>query len=179
MDHAAPGNVKPSSKKSDAAFVANQLIVRAAAKFNAEDESGDRWGALADLNQANKLQPNDLPTLQLRAMVKLKLGDTGGFLADLNGRADTLHLLMTRGQVSIFFLKHEQALKDLVAADRIDPYAADRVCDQMEDTLTANGGPQLHMAKLTALRHNIHTRFKISFWLSLNTSRLPSLVFAL
>jgi len=36
-DQSISGKPKP-----DAAFVANQLIVRAAAKFNAEDEFGDR-----------------------------------------------------------------------------------------------------------------------------------------
>ncbi len=179
MDQAISGNTKQSNPNPDAAFAANQLIIRAAAKFNAEDESGDRLGALADLNQADQLQPNDLPTLQLRAMVRLKLGDIRGFLADLNGRADTLHLLMTRGHVSIGFLEHEQAVEDLVAADQMSPGAADQVCNQMEDMLTANGGPQLLMAKLTAVRHSIHTRFKVSLWPSLNTSRSLSLVFAL
>ena len=42
MDHATSGNAKPSNPKPDAAVVANQLILRAAARFNAEDESGDR-----------------------------------------------------------------------------------------------------------------------------------------
>lgn len=122
-DQAIPGNVKPSSPKPDAVFVANQLIIRAAANFNDEDESGDQWGALADLNQADQLQPNDLPTLQLRALVRLDLGDAGGFLDDLNGRADTSYLLFTRGRVSDSIGDDEQALKDLVAAGQMRPGA--------------------------------------------------------
>ena len=179
MDQTISGNAKPSNPKPNAAFVANQLIVRAAAKFDAEDESGDRLGALADVNQADQLQPNDLPTLQLRAMVRLKLEDKRGFLDDLNGRANTLHLLMTRGGVCLGFLEYEQAVEDLVAADQMSPGAADTVCNQFEDMLTANGGPQSLIAKLTAVRHSIHTRIQVSLWPSLNTSRSLSLVFAL
>ena len=134
---------------------------------------------MADLNQADELQPNDLPTLQLRAMIRLRLGDTRGFLDDLHGRADTVHLLMMRGYVSIGLLVHDQALEDLVAAGQTSPGAADQVCDEMEDMLNANGGSQLLMAKPTAVRHSIHTRVKVSFWPSLNTSRPLSLGFAL
>ncbi|KAL0028684.1 hypothetical protein WJX79_010507 [Trebouxia sp. C0005] len=126
MDKAIPGSTKPSSPKPDAAFVANQLVVRAAAKFNAEDESGDRWGALADLKQADKLQPNDLPTLQLRALVRLKLGDARGFLDDLHGRADTAQWLERKAYVSCSTGDDEQAVEDLVAADHISPGAADK-----------------------------------------------------
>ena len=163
MDQAISGNAKPSNPKPDAAFVANQLIVRAAAKFNVEDESGDGRGALADLNQADQLQPNDLPTLQLRAMVRLRLGDTRGFLDDLHGRADTLPLLMTRGYVNSSIGDDEEALEDLVAADRIDPGAAASICAGLEAVLTAGGAPQSRMAKLTVLRHSIHTRIQVSF----------------
>ena len=163
MDQAVSGNTKPSNPKLDAAFIANQLLVRAAAKFNAEDESGDRWGALADLNQADQLQPNDLPTLQLRAMVRLRFGNVRGFLDDLHGRADTRHLLMMRGQVSSGIGDNEQALEDLVAADQRCPGMADGACDGLEDMLTATGAPQLCMAKLAALRHSIHTRIQVSF----------------
>ncbi len=177
MDQAISGSVKPSSPKTDAAFVANQLIVRAAAKFNAEDESGDRWGALADLNQADQLQPNDLPTLQLRAMVRLRLGDVKGFLDDLHGRADTVHLLMMRGQVSNGIGDNEQALEDLVAADQRSPGVADGACGGLEDMLKANGAPLLCMAKLTALRHSIHTRIQVNFYhLSIHQ---PSLLLSL
>ncbi len=163
VDQAVSGNAKPSSSKPDAAFVTNQFIIRAAAKFNAGDESGDCWGALADLNQADQLQPNDLPTLQLRAMVRLRLGDARGCLDDLHSRADTADLLMIRGYASSSIGDNEQALEDLVAADQMCPNAADEVCGALEDMLTANRAPQLRMAKLTALRHSIHTRIKVSF----------------
>ncbi len=174
-DQATSGNVKPSNPKLDAAFVANQLIVRAAAKFNAGDLSGDQWGALADLNQADQLQPNDLPTLQLRATARLQLGDMMGFLDDVHGRADTVHLLTMRGFVSSISIgDDEQALEDLVAADLIDPGAADNTCDGLEVTLTSNGAPQSCMAKLTALRHSIHTRIQVSFChSSLHQDHLP------
>ncbi|KAA6425897.1 MAG: hypothetical protein FRX49_04272 [Trebouxia sp. A1-2] len=160
MDKAIPGSTKPSSPKPDAAFVANQLVVRAAAKFNAEDESGDRWGALADLKQADKLQPNDLPTLQLRALVRLKLGDARGFLDDLHGRADTAQWLERKAYVSCSTGDDEQAVEDLVAADHISPGAADKVCDGLKNMLVAKGAPQSRMAELTVLRHIIHTRSK-------------------
>ena len=163
MDKAIPGSTKPSSPKPDAAFVANQLVVRAAAKFNAEDESGDRWGALADLKQADKLQPNDLPTLQLRALVRLKLGDARGFLDDLHGRADTAQWLERKAYVSCSTGDDEQAVEDLVAADHISPGAADKVCDGLKNMLVAKGAPQSRMAELTVLRHIIHTRSKVSF----------------
>ena len=163
MDQAISGNAKPSNPKPDAAFVANQLIVRAAAKFNAQDESGDGHGALADLNQADQLQPNDLPTLQLRAMVRLSLGDVRGFLDDLHGRADTVPLLTIRGFINSRIGDDEEALEDLVAADQIDPGAAADTCAGLEAALTASGAPQSRMSKLTALRHSIHTRIQVSF----------------
>ncbi len=163
MDQAISGNTKSSNLKPDAAFVANQLIVRAAAKFSAEDESGDPWGALADLNQADQLQPNDLPTRQLRAMVVLNLGDVRAFLNDLHGRADTFPLLLRRGQVSGSIGDNEQALEDLVAADQMCPGAAVSTRDGLEHALTANGAPQSHMAELAALRLSIHTRIQVSF----------------
>ena len=163
MDQAISGNVKPSSPKPDAAFVANQLIVRAAAKFSVEDESGDLHGALADLNQADQLQPNDLLTLQLRAMIKLRLGDTRGFLDDVHGRADTVPLLMIKGYINSSIGDDEQALEDLVAAEQMCPDAAVTTCDKLEDVLAASGAPQSRMAKLTALRRSIYTRIKVSF----------------
>ncbi len=178
MDTSISGSIKQSNPQPDAAFVANQLIVRAVAKFNAEDECGDRFGALADLNQADQLQPNDMPTLQLRAMVRLRLGDISGFLNDLHGRADTLPLFLMRGQVSGSIGINEQALEDLVAADQMRPGMADRICDELEDVLTLNGAPQSRMAKLTALRHSIHTRIKVSFCRPTSTSRSFPLVFA-
>ena len=121
---------------------------------------------MADLNQADQLQPNDLPTLQLHAMVRLRLGDIRGFLDDLHGRADTMPLLLIRGQVSSSIGDNEQALEDLVAADQMSPGMAEQICDEQEDVLTANGAPQLCMAKLTVLRHSIHTRIQVSFWRS-------------
>ena len=163
LDQVVSGNAKPSSPKPDAAFVANQLIVRGAAKFNAEDKSGDLWGALADLNQADQLQPNDLPTLQLRAMIRLRLGERRGFLDDLNGRADTVPLLMMRGYINSSTGDDEQSLEDLVAADQMCPGAAVSTCVWIEDALTASGAPQSRMAKLTALKHSIQTRIKVSF----------------
>jgi len=42
MDKSISGSIKISSQKPDAAFVANQLIVRAAAKFDAGHKLGDR-----------------------------------------------------------------------------------------------------------------------------------------
>ncbi len=122
-------------------------------------------GAKADLNQADQLQPNDLPTLQLRAIVRLRLGDMRGFLDDVRGRADTLPLLVMRGSINSRIGNDEQALEDLVAADRIDPGVAVNTCDRLEDTLNESGASQSRMAKLTALRHSIHTRLQVSFCL--------------
>ena len=159
---AISGNVKPSRPEPDAAFVANQLIVRAAAKFSAKDESEDPWDALADLVLAYQLQPNDLPTLQLRALVRLDLQDTRGFLDDLNGRADTAYLLMARGQVSGRLGDNEQAVKDLVAADQKQPGIAAVVCEELEDDLNAGVAPQLSLASLSMLRHSIQARLEVS-----------------
>ena len=118
---------------------------------------------MADLDQADQLQPNDLPTLQLHALVRLRLGDVSGGLDDLHGRADTVDLLMIRAYISSNIGDDEQALKDLVAADQIDADAADEVCDRIEDKLTASVAPQLRMAKVKELRHSVHTRIKVSF----------------
>ncbi len=118
---------------------------------------------MADLVQADQLQPNDLPTLQLCALVRLALCDTRGFLDDLNGRADTAYLLMTRGQVSGRLGDNEQAVKDLVAADQKQPGIAAVVCEELEDDLNAGVAPQLSVASLTALRHSIQARLEVSF----------------
>ncbi len=117
---------------------------------------------MADLNRADELQPNDLPTLQLRARVSLSLGDTSAFFDDLHGRADTELWLGLRGYVYSSIGDDEQALDNLVAAEQMGPGTADRVCDALEDMLAAKGAPQSHMAKLTALRHSIHTRIQVS-----------------
>lgn len=117
---------------------------------------------MADLAQADQLQPNDLATLQLRAVVRLDLDDMWGFLEDVDGRTDLpLFLLMWRGEVSGGIGDNEQALKDLIAADQLSPGVADDVCKHLEDLFTAAGGPDL--SEVTALRHNIQTKLKVSF----------------
>ena len=88
-----------------------------------------------------------------------------GFLDDVRVRADTLPLLVMRGSINSRIGNDEQALEDLVAADQITPIVAVNTCDRLEDTLNESGASQSRMAKLTALRHSIHTRLQVSFCL--------------
>ncbi|KAL0051855.1 hypothetical protein WJX82_003326 [Trebouxia sp. C0006] len=65
-----------------------------------------------------------------------------------------------RGSINSRIGNDEQALEDLVAADQITPIVAVNTCDRLEDTLNESGASQSRMAKLTALRHSIHTRLQ-------------------
>eukprot|EP00884_Botryococcus_braunii_P011189 jgi/Botrbrau1/20070/Bobra.200_1s0074.1 len=86
---------------------------------------GSRTEALQDLDQADRLQPNDALTLQLRGATMVAMGRPQEALQDLD-RADRLQpsdawTLKHRGASKFAIGRHDEALQDLDQANRLQP----------------------------------------------------------
>jgi tetratricopeptide (TPR) repeat protein len=84
---------------ASSALSGQELAARAEKKYKA----GDKQGALEDLNQAIKLQPDLVEAYQDRGLVRLQLGDKRGALADftqaLKLKPDEVEVYNARGLI--------------------------------------------------------------------------------
>ncbi len=113
---------------ADASCIANDLIIQAACLF----KEGKFDSALQTADRADKLQPNDYATLQLRGHIKGKLHDFRGVIQDLKGRADDEPSLVIRGTAYVYVGNADQAVADFVAADVLLPGTIDSICELLE-----------------------------------------------
>ncbi len=113
----------------DSVNTANSLISKAAREYRQEQYNT----ALQLLNEADRLQPEDYATLQLRGQVKGKQQDYIGAVQDLQGRADSFHTLSHRAALHRALGDKDKSFADVLAADVLMPGSAAVWCSYFED----------------------------------------------
>ena len=128
MVHAVP-------KHHDVPTTADGFIIRAVGRAT----QGNLMGALADLNQANQIRPEDFATLQMRGIINAQVEEYQQAVQDLEGRADGSDILLIRHMCHLKLGHIEQSLADVVQLDTIWPGFADLVCQTIEQFLGSAG----------------------------------------
>lgn len=122
----------------------DDLIIQAAAKAPYSPDS-----ALQDLNAADKLQPGDYATLQMRGLVRADLNDIEGALQDLEGRADTWYSLLRRASCHIMLGHIDKARADVLKAAGLQPGGIRLFCDEFDEHVKVLIGTAEEPARLT------------------------------
>jgi tetratricopeptide (TPR) repeat protein len=104
----------------DSVNTANSLSSKAARHYRQKQYNT----ALQLLNEADRLQPEDYATLQLRGQVKGKQQDYIGAVQDLQGRADSFHTLAHREALHRALGDKDKSFADVLAADVLLPGSA-------------------------------------------------------
>jgi len=127
-----------------ASTAADDLIIQAAAKAPYSPRS-----ALIDLNAADKLQPGDYATLQMRGLVKADLNDKKGAVQDLEGRADTWYSLLRRASCHLMLGHIDKASADVLEAESLQPGGIRLFCDEFDEHVKLLIGTTEEPATLT------------------------------
>ena len=124
MVHAVP-------QRHDVPTTADGFIIRAVDRAT----QGNLTGALADLNQANQIRPEDFATLQIRGVINAQVEENQQAVQDLEGRADGSDILLIRHMCHLKLGNIEQSLADVVQLDTAWPGFAVLLYQKLEHFL--------------------------------------------
>jgi len=164
-------NPKKQLAASDSINTANSLITKAARDFRQKQYDT----ALQFLHEADRLQPEDYATLQLRGQVKGLQQDYIGAVQDLQGRADSVETLTLRAACHQALGDKDKAVADVLAVDVLMPGSAAVWCSSFEESfkeleaehgalqLAAFGGQDIStgMAVMAAVRAHMSNAVKV------------------